>query len=362
MVALGDRTCPVLFRNGAVAELATRIAALGGVAHCVTDAHVDALHGAALRQALDVAGVRHAWSRVPPGEVHKTLATVAGLYDELLARGISRRDVVVAFGGGVVGDLAGFVAGTILRGVRWIAAPTTLLAQVDASVGGKTGVDHALGKNLIGVFHQPTLVFADAAWLATLPRREIRSGLAEVLKHGAIADAGHLERVVAEAPRLLAGDGEALRPVIAASVAIKARFVAADERDEGCRALLNFGHTFGHAIEAEAGGELTHGEAVALGMRIAARLSVDRGGLTVAELDRLDAALDACELAGDWRPWLRPAVLRRLAADKKAAGGVVNLILLRELGRAVIDPVPLVELTAAAEALARLGGDVRRRR
>ena len=302
------------------------------------------------------AGVSVELVTFPDGEPSKTLDTVRLLYDRALGFGVDRRTPVVAFGGGVVGDVAGFFAATLLRGVPLVQVPTTVLSQVDSSVGGKTGVNHAEGKNLVGAFHQPAFVFADAALLGTLPGREVRSGLAEVVKHGALGRPELLEEVVERGEALRAGDAAALRAVVAPAVAVKARVVEADEEERGPRAVLNLGHTLGHAIEAEAGfGPVRHGEAVALGMRFAARWSHRIGWLREAELLRLEAALDACGLPADWQRWLTPAVLGRLAKDKKVRGEWVDYILLEGLGRARIVPTALAEVRRIALELVEGG-------
>ncbi len=354
-VELGDRRYPVWFRTDALAELTAHAAALAvtGKAIVVTDTTVAELHAARWVEALRAQGVRVTLLVMPAGEAHKTLATVQGFYEAAVAAGVDRQTPVIAFGGGVVGDVAGFLAATLLRGLPFAQVPTTVGALVDSWGGGKTGVNLPEGKNLVGAFHQPRWVFADAALLHTLPRREVQSGLAEVIKHGALADPGLLDAVAEAAPRLLAGDAEPLRSVIARAVAIKAAVVAADEREQGQRAVLNLGHTLGHAIEAEAGyGALTHGEAVALGMRYAAWLSVQRAGMPAADAARLEAALDAVELPRDWRSWLRPAVIARVAKDKKVRGECVQFVLLAGLGRPRLDALPLTELSAAVAAAA----------
>lgn len=355
IVELGERGYPIWFRNGATAELAARVAELAptGRAVIITDAHVGPLHAGPVAEALRDRGLAATVLEVPAGEAHKTLETVAGLYDRCLTAGVDRVTPVVALGGGVVGDLAGFVAATLLRGLPWVQAPTSVLAQVDACVGGKTGVDHLRGRNLIGAFHQPCFVLADAAWLATLPPREVRAGLAEVVKHAALAEPALLDRINALGPRLRDRDVEALRAVIVPAVQVKVQIVAADEREEGPRMVLNLGHTLGHALEAVHGPErLRHGEAVALGTSCAAELSRARGWLSGDELFRLHAALIACGLPTDWRGFLTPAVLDQVAMDKKVRGDQVNYILLHGLGDPRIVPMPLAELRDAVQRLA----------
>ena len=356
IVELGERSYPVHFRTGALAELTERVAALAstGRVFVVSDETVARLHARGWASALEATGIAVEFATFPDGEGHKTLDTVRQLYDRALAFGADRRTPVVAFGGGVVGDVAGFVAATLLRGVPFVQVPTTVLAQVDSSVGGKTGVNTSAGKNLVGAFHQPSFVFADFALLRTLPQREVRSGLAEVVKHGAIGRPALLDTISGSATALQAGDVEALRRVVMPAVAVKAEVVAADEREEGRRAVLNFGHTLGHAIEAEAGfGPVRHGEAVALGMHFAARWSRRRGALSDGELERLEGALDACGLPGDWQRWITPAVLDRLASDKKVRGEWVNYILLEGLGRPRIVPTELSDVRRIADELVK---------
>ena len=274
---------------------------------------------------------------LPDGEGFKTLQDVNRVFDALLEAGADRRTVLVALGGGVVGDMAGFAAATFQRGVPFIQVPTTLLAQVDSSVGGKTGVNHALGKNMIGAFHQPLAVIADTDTLLTLPQRQLGAGLAEVVKHGAIRDGGFFAWLEAHALALRDRDPQALAQAIHRSCEIKAEVVAADERETGERALLNFGHTFGHAIEAAQGyGQWLHGEAVAAGMVLAARFSASEGRLDAPGADRLAALL-----AGLGLPVKPPAMtparwLEFMARDKKNQQGRITLILLEALGRAVI--------------------------
>jgi 3-dehydroquinate synthase len=272
---------------------------------------------------------------VPDGEDHKDWATLDRVIGELLAHRCDRRTAIVALGGGVVGDLAGFAAATYQRGVPFVQVPTTLLAQVDSSVGGKTAINHALGKNMVGAFYQPRLVLADMDTLTTLPERELRAGLAEVIKHGAIRDAELFAWLEGNVERLLARDPDALAHAVKRSVEIKAEVVARDERETGERALLNFGHTFGHAIETGLGyGTWLHGEAVAAGMVMAAELSARLGLLDGASVDRLRRLIERAGL-----PVRAPALaperwLELMAVDKKAAGGRVRFVLLHGLGAA----------------------------
>ncbi len=280
---------------------------------------------------------------MPPGESSKSFAELERVIDRLLAFGLDRRDVIIALGGGVVGDLAGLAAALYMRGIGFVQVPTTLLAQVDSSVGGKTAIDTPRGKNLVGAFHQPRLVLADIDLLATLPERQLRSGWAEVLKHGLITDAAFFDWLAGEGATGATGDPEALSRAVVRSVEIKSAVVGEDEKEGGRRALLNLGHTFGHAVEAELGFEeaaLAHGEAVALGCAMAFRLSAQRGLCAPADAERVEAVLSAASLptrleqAGAFNA---DRLLKRMAADKKAEGGRVTLILARAVGDAVID-------------------------
>lgn len=355
IVALEARSYPVWFRRGAGPELVDALVAAATTQRIVvvTDVIVGPLHADAVAAAVKERGIAVCLVHLELGEVNKTFAAVQRIYDAALAFGIDRSTPVVGFGGGIVGDLAGFAAATLLRGLPFLQVPTTLLAQVDSSVGGKTGFNHGGGKNLVGAFHQPDWVFVDLAWLETLPARQLRAGLAEVIKHGALSSPDLLGRVERGAARWLAGDLTGLDEVVAEAVAIKAAVVAEDEREHGVRATLNLGHTLGHAIEATAPETWLHGEAVALGLAFAAELSRLRAGLSDDETDRLLAALEGCGLPITWRDWVQPEVLGRLALDKKTRGKRVNYILLERLGRARIDAISTDELRDQVVALAR---------
>lgn len=274
---------------------------------------------------------------LPDGESHKTLANAARVLDVLVANRLARDCAVLALGGGVVGDLAGFAAACYQRGVDFVQLPTTLLAQVDSAVGGKTGVNHPGGKNLIGAFHQPVLVVSDTATLATLPPRELRAGLAEVIKYGLIADAALFSWLEAHIEQLLAGDAEALAHVIRRSCEIKAAIVGRDERERGERALLNLGHTFGHAIEsATAYREWLHGEAVGAGLVMAAAMSVACGSLTAADAERVRALIERAGLPTRIDSVTPAAALEHMKIDKKVLGGRLRLVLLRSIGEAFL--------------------------
>jgi 3-dehydroquinate synthase len=310
----------------------------------VTDANVARLHLPVLRASLarHRPGLRVAVHVMPPGESEKTLDSWGEVIDALARLGATRDATVVALGGGVVGDLAGFAAACWMRGIDVVQVPTTLLAMVDSSVGGKTAVDLPAGKNLVGAFHPPSAVVADTAALSTLPDRELRAGLAEVVKYGAVFDAAFLDRLDAHAAALLARDPDALAEVVLQSCRYKAEVVARDPFEHGDRALLNFGHTFGHAIETEQGyagatGGLVHGEAVAVGMVLAARLSTALGRAPAADAARLAALLDRFGLPTDLPPGLDAgALLARMRLDKKADAAGLRFILWEGAGRAVV--------------------------
>jgi 3-dehydroquinate synthase len=275
---------------------------------------------------------------LPDGEQHKTFDNVARVLDQLAAMGANRDATIIALGGGVIGDLSGFAAACWMRGIAFVQIPTTLLAMVDSSVGGKTGVNLPAGKNLVGAFHQPRAVIIDTATLGTLPHREYLAGLAEVVKYGAIGDVAFFKWLEDNVEPLLARDSTALSYAIATSCEHKAGVVARDEREEGERALLNFGHTFGHALEVEAGyGQLLHGEAVAIGMLLAARLSAALGLAPVDDGDRLENLLTALGLPARLPNGSDPTrLLARMRLDKKSLSGQLRLILWRGVGKAEI--------------------------
>jgi 3-dehydroquinate synthase len=287
---------------------------------------------------------------IPAGETFKTLSSCAAMFAALANMQASRDAVVIALGGGVVGDLAGFAAACWMRGVRYVQVPTTLLAMVDSSVGGKTAVDLPQGKNLVGAFHQPCAVIIDTDTLATLPARELSAGLAEVVKYGAIGDRAFFGWIEEHADALLARDPKTLAEAVRKSCAHKAKVVAKDEIDLGPRALLNFGHTFGHALEVEAGfGKLLHGEAVAIGMMLAARLSSELGHAPLIDTARLAALLERLNLPVSIPDGLAPAaLLERMRLDKKNVAGQLRLVLWRGIGRAYlakdVDPQRVLEL------------------
>ncbi len=340
-VDLGRRSYGVRVGAGLLGAVSDAVAALPGVtgAVIITDSNVGPLYGLRVTDALGAAGVQAAMVEFPAGEANKNLGTVADVLDAMFAMSpaVDRSTVVVALGGGVVGDLAGFVAAVALRGMRFYQCPTSLLADVDSSVGGKTGVDHQAGKNLIGAFHQPAGVMIDVETLKTLPRSEVIGGLAECVKHAVIRDASLLDYIDDRAEDILACLPDVMTELIARNVAIKAGIVAADEREAGLRAHLNYGHTIGHAVEALAGyGELSHGQAVALGMVAANSLAVGRGLLDDQAARRVERLLNKLEL-----PTRRPGldadkVWWIMQHDKKALGGRIRMVLPTKLGAAEI--------------------------
>ncbi len=346
---------PVVVAAGALARLPGYLAELGlhGNLWLVADAAIAEQTGQALAASLRAAGHHvHSFS-LPSGEASKSFAQLARLYDWMLSGGIERRDSVLALGGGVVGDLAGYAAATVLRGVAVVQLPTTLLAMVDAAVGGKTGLNHPLGKNLIGAFHPPRLVLADPATLATLPARELRAGWAEVIKHGVISDAGlfaHLEQLASDQGWLdgsspsLAGWptapalADALSAIIHRAVAVKVGVVSRDEREQGERITLNYGHTIGHAVETLVGDwSLLHGEAVAIGMHAAARIAAGMGLCDAALVERQRRLLAAYGLSVTIPPGLDPeAVLATTLRDKKVQARRIRWVLPSAIGTVVI--------------------------
>jgi 3-dehydroquinate synthase len=311
--------------------------------HCVivTDRHVAELHLQSLEAALSGSGITTAVVVVPPGEASKSYDGLSNLCDRLLAAGVERSDLVIAFGGGVIGDLAGFASAILRRGIAYVQVPTTLLAQVDSSVGGKTGINSAMGKNLIGAFHQPQAVIADLALLRTLPERELRAGYAEVVKYGLLGDSAFFTWLEAHGHDVLACRSEALKHAVATSCRAKAAIVAADETETGPRALLNLGHTFGHALEAATGygDRLIHGEAVAIGMAMAFRLSERLGRCPPGTAARVTAHLGSIGLpttVSAIRELLPDAagLLAIMRQDKKARAGKLAFILVRGIGEA----------------------------
>jgi 3-dehydroquinate synthase len=344
-VGLGARAYDVVIGPGLLAEAGRRIAPLARRKRLavVSDETVWGLHGAALTASLEGAGLAAHPLIVPPGEQTKSFEGLADVTDRLLALELDRGDIVLAFGGGVVGDLTGFAAAIYKRGIDFVQIPTTLLAQVDSSVGGKTAIDTPRGKNLVGAFHQPRLVLADLDVLSTLPDREMRAGYAEVVKYGLLGDFGFFEWLETHSAAVLAREPAALARAVIRSVEMKAEIVAEDEKEQGRRALLNLGHTFGHALEAETGygAALLHGEAVAAGQALAFRFSAAQGLCAGQDAARATAAIAGAglptrldEIAG--HPFDAARLVRHMAQDKKAEAGQLTFVLARALGDAFV--------------------------
>jgi 3-dehydroquinate synthase len=346
-VPLGDRAYPILIGRGLLPDAGRHIAPLApkGRVIVVADRVLAATHLPALLGSLRAKGLAVADLLIDATEEHKTFNDLQNIIDLLLEKKIDRKTLIVAVGGGVIGDLVGFAASIILRGVRFVQVPTTLLAQVDSSVGGKTGINTRYGKNLVGSFHQPALVLIDTDTLTTLPRRQIMAGYAEILKYGLIDARPFFDFLVMNGRHVIDLEHHALQNAIATSCRSKAAIVAADEHETGVRALLNLGHTFGHAIEAEAGydNSVLHGDAVALGCLMAFDLSVRLGLCPQADYDALTAhqrdlgfALRLPDLAA--KPWDAQRLLAAMASDKKATSGRKTFVLARGIGQAFLQP------------------------
>jgi len=355
-VELGERGYVVRIGPGILAGLGAALRAVLGeggssVAAVITDENVAPLYGGCAIDSLRRAGYDARLVTVPAGDATKSLATASRLYDELAAARMERSSPVIALGGGMVGDLTGFVAATWLRGVPFVQCSTTVEADVDAGVGGKTGVNHPAGKNLIGAFYQPRLVLMDTATLDTLPDRDFRAGLAESIKHGAIRDAAFLEWHHRNAHRILAHDAAAVAELLEKNVRIKAEVVAADEREAGLRAILNFGHTIGHAIETLMDYEWRHGECVAVGMVAASRIAVRRSIMSAADAGRLRTLLETFGLPTQIPVTIPPdRVIELTKMDKKVAAGKVKFVLVPRFGETVFrNDITDVEIRQAVE-------------
>ena len=350
-VDLGERSYPIHIGAGLLDRadlLAPHVR--GRHAVIVTNETVGPLYAARVEATLTGLGKIVRTVTLPDGESFKHWQTLNLIFDALLGAGADRKTTLIALGGGVVGDMTGFAAACYMRGVPFVQMPTTLLAQVDSSVGGKTGINHPLGKNMLGAFHQPQAVIADIGTLKTLPPRELAAGLAEVIKHGAIADADYFAWIEQHIGALNACDADMLALAVQRSCEIKAAVVAADEREGGIRATLNFGHTFGHAIEAGMGyGEWLHGEAVGCGMVMAADLSLRLGFIDIETRSRIERLVAAAML-----PVVAPDLgvdryIELMKVDKKAEAGQIKFILLRKLGEALITSVPDADLRATLQ-------------
>jgi len=350
-VALADDSYDIVIGDGVRAQLAQSLAGFQPTRLLiVTDETVGALYADEVARRIGAVAPT-ATVLLRDGEAGKTLAAVERVVDSLVEHRADRASIVVALGGGVVGDIAGFAASVFMRGIRFVQVPTTLLAQVDSSVGGKTGVNHPSGKNLIGAFHQPRLVVADTALLRSLPPRQLSAGLAEVIKHGLLADADYYAEVERDMTALRRCEQAPVTRAVARSCEIKAAVVARDERESGERALLNLGHTFGHAIETLTGyRHWLHGEAVGCGLCLAADLSRRLGLIDASDVARIEAGVAGAGLPTRIAGLSRAAALAAMAGDKKSHAGEVRFILLERIGRAIQRGVPVEALEATLAA------------
>src|SRR5262245_7972927 len=356
-VDLGPRAYDIVVARGALASRGSRVSALrvGARVALVTAPPIADMYGKTAVGSLEEAGFAVTTVEVPDGETAKTLTVAGRCWDALLEAGLDRTSVVIALGGGAVGDLAGFVSATYMRGTHFVQVPTTVLAQVDASIGGKTAVNHRRAKNMIGAFHQPRLVLVDPETVTTLPEREFRSGLAEIVKHGIVLDEAYFEDVERSAAAIGARDGATLERIIGGSCRLKGAVVQRDEREAELRHVLNYGHTIGHALEAATGYERwAHGEAVALGIVAEARLAGRLGLATPATVERQERLLAAVGLPTGARDIDTDAVLAAMARDKKGRDGRVPFVLAPGIGsfRLVYD-VPAADARAVIDGLAR---------
>ncbi len=352
-VSLGSRSYHIKVAAGLLARLGAECAQLKLGQRCavITDSNVGKIFAAAVLKSLSASGFEPVLITVPAGEKSKCLTIVEKCFDELAAHRLERKSFIVALGGGVVGDLAGFVAASYLRGIPFVQVPTTLLAQVDSSVGGKTGVNLRAGKNLVGAFYQPQLVLCDLDTLKTLPQREYISGLAEVIKYGIIYDAVLFAQLERNLPKLLVRDEKTLSQIIARCCEIKAEVVGQDETESGLRAILNFGHTLGHAIENSSGyGKFLHGEAISIGQVAAAKLSQKILGLPSGDVERIEKLFICTGLPVKIKlnPTARKKLFAAMLLDKKVSGGEVKFVLAKKIGKVVWGqkvPLPLIEIT-----------------
>jgi 3-dehydroquinate synthase len=351
-VDLGDRSYPIFIGQTLLEDSNFAAPYIPGKrVAVVTNTTVGPLYLDSLCKLLAKAGKQVTTVVLPDGEEEKNWANLMRIFDVLLAEKCDRKTTLLALGGGVIGDMTGFAAATYMRGVPFVQMPTTLLAQVDSSVGGKTGINHPLGKNMIGAFYQPQVVIADTSTLDTLPQRELAAGLAEVIKHGAVLDAEFFDWIEANIEKLVARDPRSIAYAIQRSCEIKADVVRQDEREGGLRAVLNFGHTFGHAIEAGLGyGEWLHGEAVGCGMVMAADLSCRLGYIDSGAKARMISLVNAAGLPISAPDLGAHRWLELMEVDKKNEGGQIKFILLRPIGTPVITPVPQEALLATLEA------------
>jgi 3-dehydroquinate synthase len=356
-VSLGNRSYDIKISPGLIGKLGAECARLKLGSRCaiITDTNVGREYAKPAYNSLLRAGFEPALVIVPAGETAKCLKTVQACYDRLASHRLERKSFIVALGGGVVGDLAGFVAATYLRGIPFVQLPTTLLAHVDSSVGGKVGVNLKAGKNLVGAFHQPRLVLCDLDALATLPGREFRAGLAEVIKYGIIYDASLFARLERDMPKLLRREPAVLGEVVSRCCEIKAKVVGQDETESGLRAILNFGHTIGHGLEAISSyGKYLHGEAISIGQLAAARISQELSGLSVKEVQRIANLFRRAGLPTEVKlnASQRVKLLVAMKLDKKTSDGEIKFVLAKRIGKVVWGekvPQSLVEKVLAAE-------------
>jgi 3-dehydroquinate synthase len=352
-VPLGERSYVIKIGGGLLDMIGRECGRglLGKRCAIISDAHVAPKFGEVVRKSLARAGFDSEMIVVPAGEKSKSLKSVQSCYDQLAAHRLERKSFIIALGGGVVGDLAGFVAATYLRGIPFVQVPTTLLAQVDSSVGGKVGVNLKAGKNLVGAFHQPRLVLCDLDTLRTLPMREYRAGLAEVIKYGIIYDAGLFERLERDLEKLRRREEKALAAVIARCCEIKAEVVAQDETESGLRAILNFGHTIGHALEAISHyGKYLHGEAISIGQVAAAKLSAEVNGLPRGDVERIANLFRCAGLPthAGFNSAQRQKLFAAMKLDKKVSAGEIKFVLARRIGEVEFGhnvPAALIEKT-----------------
>lgn len=354
-VDLGNRSYPIYIGSDLIDQAGLFSACEKSTSiYIVTNTTVAPLYAARLTKTLETFGKPVRTITLPDGESYKDWKNLQLIFDDLLKFGADRQTILIALGGGVIGDMTGFAAASFMRGIRFIQVPTTLLAQVDSSVGGKTGINHPLGKNMIGAFHQPVAVIADINTLKTLPPRELSAGLAEVVKHGAIADAQFLDWIEVNVEALLTCDTNAMGYAVLRSCEIKSAVVSADEREGGIRATLNFGHTFGHAIEAGLGyGEWLHGEAVGCGMVMGADLSCRLNLISKAELERLTKIIKSMNLPTVPPKFGAVRYMELMQVDKKTEGGQIRYVILEKIGKAQIKSVPdtqVIETLAATGA------------
>lgn len=346
-VNLGENSYDILIGNGMFSNLGSECAARGlsGHAAVITNPVVSALYSTRILRSLVESGNKVTLIEIPDGEEYKNSSTLNSVYDNLIAEGLDRESFIVALGGGVVGDLAGFAAATYLRGIPFVQVPTTLLAQVDSSVGGKTAIDHPRGKNLIGAFYQPRLVLVDTETLSTLPQREFNAGLAEVVKYGVAIDSVFFEYLEHNNAGVLTMDRDCLTRIILRCCELKAQIVERDERESGLRAILNYGHTLGHAMETLSGyGQLVHGEAVAIGIALAARVSMSLGHCNELDVTRIGDLLSRFGL-----PLIAPSfdhkrLVNILMADKKNRSGIIKFICNRGIGDYVVENLTAEQL------------------